>query len=418
VPKILERDGKVVVRQDGRIALDCDPDCCGPTKCFFFARYIPCAPSGTDPACDPPAGFDVVYICIDSLCTLDSPFRPGQPLRAERPQDVPVIFFEGKCWRQDGGVTRPELPEGARVIEFGSFLCLNTCNDPICGTIQLAEARRCEPGYVGPPVLYCPSGLPWECNATTIDHMGPGLPTGCWVFRRDAPTQAYPANTPIVYFQPGAYIIRNCCRCNCNPGANIPPIFCADLYPNGFPNGCCPTNEQLAAGTVVVDITLRNDLNPQGFNLIETTHWSGSGPPNAIPIREVYTARGIIIQDLERDLLWSLAARCPVGLPLAENGSDPFATPSGQVRERCEHFRSIDRLTAGLTFFNPGSNRVTLDVSVRMIAAQPVGCSNDDCEGVPLPATGFGMDPALAGMLEQQMRLGGCRGCGDGYNPA
>jgi hypothetical protein len=421
---ILERDGKVVVKDSGQIAQDCDPDCCGPVVCGFYGRFIPCGTPSPDEACSLPPGKGALYVCDQLLCTATSPATPGQPWPTPAPRPI-VIRHMGRCWQfVPPFVTPDQIPPGADVLDLGHTVeCIGqSCADSPCGEpLGYAEALPCDPNYNGTPVRFCPSGLPFECSVLRPSLYFPGSPNGCFRFMRSAPTQQYPPNTPVLIFNPSyPWPLQDCCRCNCTTPETIPAEYCADVYPNGFPGGCCPTEAAINAGVAIVQATLVQDQRPTGYNRVTTSTYAGIGPPNdfTITITIVAVQDGVpeapIVQVFEHCRM----NFCPVQRPVAFDGTPFFVSPAGLPlppdRFRCIHFRSYDRYTVGISWTNSdaGGDVVLMDIDLRVIAADRPECRNG-CGGVPLPAMApptAPRDPAVSAWM--QKHLGGCSGCG------
>lgn len=416
--RLLVRDNRLVIRPDGRLARDCDPDCCAPQECDTFARMTPCAVESPDPACTIPPGKGELYVCTTLRCANNGnitwPDRPGQG-----------IYFGGVCWRWDRGdqtFTREQIPEGADVIDAGTVDCI-TCDDPRCGAFQYAQARPCDPNYSGPPILFCPAGLPWDCNTVRLSLYFPGAPAGCFEFDRSYPTNPYPPNTPVYYFGDGAGIpLRDCCRCNCGSPDVIPADYCADVYPSGFPGGCCPTPTAITNGQAVVFATMLEDYRPTGFNHTRHNTWEGSGPPDDFTITQtlIDTFNGVAQPPFVTVYEHCVMNTCPVARPTL-NGTPFFVTPAGlplpPARTRCIHNRTFDRYTAGVSWIetSDGSTRA-LDIDLRIIASNRPECRNG-CSGIPVPLVGGAtataarpVDPNVAAFMQQH--YGGCKGCG------
>lgn len=435
MPKILERDGKVVVRPDGRIALDCDPDCCGPTECFVFVRFVPCNIESPDPACTPPPEFGEVYICRDALCDPDSPYRPSEPF-GNPGLLLLVIWYEGQCWRSDGGVDRPNLPPGAVVIEAGSFRCMGRlCGDnPDCGTLNYAEAQPCDPAVPRPWPLYCPGGLPFICSAINpAAHYG-GLPAHwdtCFTFRRDAPTQEYPPNTPIIYFPPNGPWVdgRTCCQCGCTGGPPIPHLYCPGFSPGGY---CCPNQSEWDSAPFIIDAIYRIDTPeeiagfPGSFTELIFSSLSTAGAPLITVAYRIGQPGGTIEEGFNYIDSPIPRITCPLNAVVLIQGVGLFPS-APEIFDSCFESRRYDRWVGSWTGRNntgtPGVFRtLRFNWSVRVLAPQPYGCSNENCSGaqpVIAPAIRGGVsaqvDPAVAAWMQQH--YGGCKSCGDSPNP-
>jgi len=429
--KVLERDGRVVLRPDGRLALDCDPDCCGPTTCNSFFRMVPCYPLAPDPACQPPPEKGEIWVCATLTCTGGSEAGPwsGVPGRG--------IYFDGLCWtRADlASVPRDQLPPGSTVIEDGTVECI-TCGDPRCGAFYYATAVPCDPAYSGPPVLYCPAGLPFDCSVLNPSIYIPGTPNQCFEFSRSAPTQPYPQGTVPVIFPPGTYPLQTCCTCNtgCVRTARNFQDQCAGQYQLSC---CCG---DLTNAVVVYGGANRFELWTQGFNgpfrqtVIDET-WSGTsnaiglfrrttqlylegGAPDGPP--QVYTepiptfAPSCPLQNFPNWAFYQCVNPCP-------GGSGSFTPPV--LNHTCDRYDfSVAWDCGSEPFMNPGT-KVSSSVFARLIGMVPTpGCRSDNCgggfalaQGTGGAATGGITDPAVAAWMQQN--LGGCRGCGDSPNP-
>lgn len=434
--RLLVRDNRLVLRPDGRLARDCDPDCCGPHECFHFARMVPCTPTSPDAACTVPPGQGVIYVCANLACM--PPINGGWN---DRPGGG--IFHNGICWRFDAAVTRPEIPPGSEVIETGPVDCI-TCEDPRCGSFMYAEAEPCDPNYVGPRPLFCPAGLPFRCSTLRPSDYFPGQPNACFRFRDDAPTQPYPPGTPVLYFPPdGPWIDgRTCCQCNCTGGPPIPHAYCPGFSPGGY---CCPDPAAWAASPLVINAFYRIDFDsaeqgwPPGLPLwseLYFTSISTAGAPTiTIRYRTVVGFDGNnqpIIQEGFNAIDQPLGAlNCPLDvLPLSPE-SNVF--PLGpQIYDSCTEARKYDRWNGSWQGRNPTNNPQVFNFlqfswNVQVFAPQPPGCSNLCGPGTGLATGGGGAgngagngagrqaDPAVAGWM--QKNYGGCRGCGDSPNP-
>jgi hypothetical protein len=417
MPKLLQRDGRLIVRSDGRLARDCDPDCCEPQECDTFARMTPCGSESPDPACTIPPGKGELYVCTRLFCSTDNTEWPHRPEQG--------IYHGGVCWRwnrSDPTFTRAQIPPGAQVIDSGLVECI-LCTDPRCGPLYYAEAVPCDPNYSGPRPLFCPAGLVWECNAIRLTL--PSGYIGCFEFRRDAPTNPYPANTPVYYFGDGAGIpLRDCCRCNCTTPDVIPADYCADVYPSGFPGGCCPTPTAITNGQAIVLATMLEDYRPTGFNFTRLNTWEGTGPPDNFTITQtlIDTLDGVAQPPFVTIYDNCRMNTCPVARPVLPDGNPFFVTPAvipqPPSRTRCLHNRTFDTYYAGVSWTESDGATRDLDINLRLIASDRPECRNG-CGGVPLPAVGGGdrsiaTNPSNTAAMTAWMRqhYGGCSGCG------
>jgi len=428
----------VVLRPDGRLALDCDPDCCGPTTCNSFFRMVPCYPLAPDPACQPPPEKGEIWVCSTLTCTGGSEAGPwsGVPGRG--------IYFDGLCWtRADlASVPRDQLPVGATVIEEGTVECI-TCGDPRCGAFYYATAVPCDPAYSGPPVLYCPAGLPFDCSVLNPSIYIPGTPNQCFEFSRSAPTQPYPNGTVPVVFPPGTYPLQTCCTCNtgCVRTARNFQDQCAGQYQLSC---CCG---DLTNAVVVYGGSNQFDGWTQGFGgpyrqsiTIET--WSGTSNATGQhrTVRTLYEEDGSVIGidiDVTEDLP-PFAPSCPLNVfpnyafyqcehPCPQIPGGTFTPPV--LNHTCDRYDfSVAWNCAPNTGMIPGT-RVTSSVFARLIGMVPTpGCRSDSCGGgfafaqgsdnggIGIRGTGSRVtDPAVAAWMRQS--YGGCSGCGDSPNP-
>jgi len=436
MPKILERNGKVVVRPDGRIALDCDPDCCGPAGCSFYWRFQPCNIESPDPACTPPPEFGDVYICGDLLCTAKSPHRPGLPLGGST-FDFLVIWYEGQCWRRVGGSFQlADIPAGSVILDAGEFECLGLqCNDiERCGELHYAEAVPCDPSVPRPWPLYCPGGLPFSCSTINpAAHYG-GLPSNwnnCFTFRRDAATQPYPPNTPILYFPPNGPWVDGvtCCQCNCTGGPPIPHLYCPGTSPGGY---CCPDTALWDPSPFVLDAFYRIDTPeeiagyPGAFTELIFSSLSTAGAPTITVRYRIGQPGGGVEEGFNQIDAPIPRITCPLNALVLILGVGLFPQ-APEIFDSCFESRRYNRWVGSWTGRNntgtPGVFRtLQFNWNVRVLSPQPPGCSNESCSGAQpamAPATGGGgtmpVDPAVSAWMRQS--YGGCGSCGDSPNP-
>lgn len=418
------------------------PECCG--DCTRYGRFLPCDTTSPDPACDPPPGKGVLYVCDRALCTADSPFFPGELWanfgQAGPPVRVRVIRWMGRCWEFQGFVPPADVPPGADVVELGGEVeCIGgSCNDSPCGEpLGYAEALPCDPNHTGPRPIYCPAGLPFECSTFRV----PGFGSECFTFRRAASTQPYPPQTPIVTFPPGSQDGITCCQCNCTPGSRLPHGYC----PGDSPGGCCPDPAVWAESPIIADGYWRIDFDaecngwPAGSAVYQEQWFTVSGTAGApfltVEYRVVYPGgdeRGFSFQDHPM-----MPVLCPVaGLFSPDSGQIP-PNNAPTIYESCFETRTINKWEVQWTGRNEACDgrfhHVQFQWLIRVIHPEPPGCSNSPCRGnlpiMPVVGSDGGaihirgggsrqIDPAIAAMIEVQSRLGGCRGCGDGHNPA
>jgi ribosomal protein L24E len=432
--KILERDGKVVVRDDGTIARDCDPDCCGPTECDTFARMTPCGSESPDPACTIPPGKGELYVCTTLRCA-----NNGNITWPDRPEQG--IYYNGVCWRWTRGdptYTRAEIPEGADFIDSGTVDC-NTCDDPRCGAFQYAEAIPCNPNLPRPWPLFCPAGLPVECAVIGGFTQQPHWLGQCFRFDRGFGTQPYPPGTPVLIIPPppvGVPYATDCCTCqnNCPKTSRSFPRRCPP-QPD-FELTCCCGNLANAfvvySGENLIDF-YSVDIGGNVFRAGRITEtWSGVSNATGVWTRSTqnYNANGTPNgpPDVQTNPLPPFGATCPLSSfpdfsfvqcesPCVGGGS---FTPPTETRS-CD-FWSISGAydcsnTPNAPFISPGA-RVTSQASARLLGMVPLpGCSQEPCGGGFALATGGPtataarpVDPNVAAFMQQH--YGGCRGCG------
>lgn len=414
-----------------------DPACCG-GSCFHFVRMVPCRPTSPDPACTIPPSNGTLYVCSRLPCM--PPITGGWDSRPGG-----GIFHDGICWRFDAPVTRPEIPPGATIVEIGPVDCI-TCDDPRCGSFLYAQAEPCDPNYSGPIPLFCPAGLPFRCSTLNPSLYFSGQPNSCFRFRRDAPTQQYPPNTPVIYFPPNGPWIDGltCCDCvsNCFRTGALPHLLRQPGEPGyqTFPGCCCGS---VTNAVVLYSGSSYGEVVSQGFNgpfvaIREYFSWDGIGD-NAGGLVN-YTRRQVFLDpdgnvtadDTINYSLPGVGPSCPLARPHiinpagAAEPSLPFDAFGGGT-----FFRSCTRLDvswSGNFGMNPSSlpygGAHAWNGSAVMIGmvAQP-GCSNNCGDGTAL-ATGSDngtirvrgggsrpIDPAVAAWAAQH--YGGCRTCGD-----
>lgn len=438
MPNLLVRDGKLVARPDGRLALDCDPDCCAPVECFDFARMVPCGAESPDPACDIPPGKGVLYVCNSLGCS-----HPGVG-----------VYHNGICWTFDAVVTRPEIPPGSMIIETGPVECIQCKFDPRCGMHQYAEAIPCNPALPRPWPLYCPAGLPYDCNTINLSSLF-GVPEPHWVgqcftFRRDAATNPYPQGTN-VYIVPPGLPIRTCCTCQSgcvNTNVQVPRICANTGQP--FSLQCCCGN--VANASVLYSGSNEIDgysvFNGQVFRNSHTTEtWGGVSIANGFhrAVRQLFNPDGspdggpMTVFD---DVIPPFGATCHLrGFPdftmiLCDHPCEGFGSYTPPNEQRTCTTWSISSSfdcsnSPNAPFMVPGA-RVTSQGSAVLVGMVPMpGCSSTNCDGsAPSVMPGGGtdnggvrirgggsrqIDPAVAAMVQRQ--YGGCRGCGDSPPP-
>lgn len=441
--KLLVRDGKLVLRPDGRLALDCDPDCCGPTECQWFGRFEPCGVVTPDPACAFPPGKGELFVCHQTPCTNGSPWRFLQDVQRPTPV-IPVLRWMGRCWNWIEDVQRPAIPEGADVVEDGTIECVGqTCAECPDADVEYAVAEPCNPAYNGPPVYYCPAGLPFDCNVLnpSIAVPGQGWPNECFEFNRSAATVPVPANTPAIYIPPGTYPQRTCCTCNpaCVRTARNFQDQCAGDYQLSC---CCGdlTNAVVVYGGQNVFDGWTSGFGGPYRNSVTVETWSGTSNATGQhrTVRTIYNEQGGI-EGVDIDVTEDIppfAPSCP--LQVFPNwafyqcehpcqGSGSFSPP--QLTHTCDRYDfSVAWNCAPNTQMFPGT-AATSTAFARLIGmvAQP-GCESTNCGGGfafsqgsdngGIVVRGGGSrvtDPAVAAWMQQN--LGGCRGCGESENP-
>ena len=442
---------KILARGTERYTLQwLTESCCGPVVCRQFARFIPCGTTSPDPACTTPPGKDSLYVCRDTPCVSDGlPWYWSLTPHEPNPR-VAVIRWMGRCWLYVGLLPPGELPPaGADVIDLGQTVeCVGrSCNDSPCGDpIGYAEAIPCDPTYNGPRPLYCPAGLPFECSTFNPAQLGLGNYPACFTFKRNAPTQPYPPNTPVVFFPPSGNWQdgRTCCQCRCTGGPPLAHAYCPGTTPGGY---CCPDPTAWATSPVIGTGLYRIDFDPvplgypAGFTVRSELIYTLEGTAGAPIITIAY--RLTTGTDVQEGFNYDHAPMQPIFCPLTilelSPGAGFFPTAPG-IFDSCVESRTFNKWQGSWTGRNPTGDPGSFNVLsftwlVRVINPEPPGCSNDPCRGtLPLAALAQGSDNGGIGirgtgsrtlrnandaLVQQwmQQHYGGCAGCGDSPNP-
>jgi hypothetical protein len=436
---------RILVSADGHTPQWLTEECCGdPPPCNSFSRLVPCEAESPDPACNAPPGKGELYVCNSLPCS------NGTGVWSDRPNIG--IYHEGRCWIRSGDNDIPldQIPPGSDVIAEGTVDCTNGCAEARCGELHYAQAVPCDPNYNGPRPLYCPAGLPWQCNTVNPSLWFGGAPNMCFTFRRDAPTNPYPANTPVLYFPPDHPApLQTCCDCTfgCFRIPELVSLFVENYFPPEsaprFPGCCCGDTTNATVFTTGSGFGENYARQFAGGPLVRTRRvdWSWAATAtqgnNTVQIsrrtRE-WNTDGVLLSDNTEDLPVFVPINCPLAFWYGE-GVTPgasFAVPPVYFTE--SHTRTCTHVTASVSYENQpelwefsspyARGAWTSEARLLGMIAEP-GCSNTNCDDAgPQPVVGLGgagggrtmpTDPNVAAWV--QRAYGGCRGCGESPNP-
>jgi hypothetical protein len=435
-----------------RLSVPGDPACCDAQPCPLWVRFVPCGTQDCTgdktPGTGPP-----VWLCRTAICS-NVFASPGiNETVTGRPQLI--VLVGGECYRHDNmAVNDPaQIPPGEMVLTDTVFECrTGGCAGCSPTSSGWALAQPCDPNYNGPPVYFCKATLLRPCVVTAAFG-------GCHRYRLDSPTINLAADAPGIRVlfppdwqwdsPPGNF--GSCCRCACVPDPPIlEPIACPELGP--WPGGCCDQTS-IDNGNSYARIDYYIEQRFSGDQTL-IQHIRGFGPARAVPCRqrERFIVNGVELYDIEYPIGDATVA-CPAGRPVL-GGSDMFTIFANPGLTVCDEFRAYNLWRWSQTFVPPGSGPGELRITrgeVRLFQVDRAPCLNQDClggftptrPGVPVPdvpapggpqpateGTGGGtittrgggsrpvgsaMDAQAAAVWEQQQRLGGCRGCGDGW---